>query len=151
MIGIRVRTPPALSSLATGAADAVTKVVYDTAASLLTKIRANASTGYHRRGLPHIPGTGPGPNVATGDYRRTWTVTTGTDAAGQPSALVSTNAPQAPRLEYGWAMPRVDAAGRSGVDQPPYPHVRPAVEAIRDRFHQDIRAALAAMVRKGSA
>lgn len=150
MIGIRVKTPPALTNVATIAGDAVTRVVYDTANALLTKIRANASTGYHRRGLPHIPGTGPGPNVATGDYRRTWKVTTGTTAAGEPSALVSTNAPQAPRLEYGWAMPRVDAAGRTGVDQPPYPHVRPAVEAIREQFHQDIRAALTAMTRKGA-
>lgn len=30
----------------------------------------NASTGEHPPGQPHIPGTGPGPNVARGNLRR---------------------------------------------------------------------------------
>lgn len=150
MITIRITTPPALTNLAHNAGTAVAKVVNDTGLRLLSQIRANASTGYHKRGLPHIPGTGPGPNVATGDYRRTWHITTGTNAAGQPTALVSTNAPQARRLEYGWAMPRVDSAGRTGVNQPPYPHVRPAVELIRDQFFADMRAAISGLTKKGA-
>lgn len=150
MIRIHITTPPALTNLAHNATSAVAKVVYDTGAQLLSQIRANASTGYHKRGLPHIPGTGPGPNVAAGDYRRTWRIDTGTNAAGQPTALVSTNSPQARRLEYGWALPRVDAAGRTGVDQPPYPHVRPAVELIRDQFAADLRAAVSSLTKKGA-
>lgn len=67
-------------------------------AMLLTRIRANASSGHHRPGLPHIPGTGPGPNVATGDYRRSWHTREQSDG----TVMVSTNAPQARRLEYGF-------------------------------------------------
>jgi hypothetical protein len=32
--------------------------------------KRNASTGVHKRGLGHIQGTGPGPNVVTGNLRR---------------------------------------------------------------------------------
>jgi hypothetical protein len=105
-------------------------------AMLLTKIRANASTGHHRRGLPHIPGTGPGPNVATGDYRRSWHMTTLPDG----SVVVATNAPQARRLEYGFV--GVDAAGRS-YNTPAYPHVRPSVEPTKDFMAAQMKTALA--------
>ena len=32
--------------------------------------KLNASTGVHKRGTPRIPGSGPGPNVITGNLRR---------------------------------------------------------------------------------
>lgn len=32
--------------------------------------KINANTGVHKRGKPHIPGTGPGPNVVSGALRR---------------------------------------------------------------------------------
>lgn len=118
---------------------AAAKVVFDTAETLLTQIRANASSGYHRPGAPHIDGTGPGPNVATGDYRRSWHADTGYDASGDPVALVSTNSPQAARLEYGFA--DTDSAGRT-FNQPAYPHVRPAIEQVQPGFEQAIRTAL---------
>lgn len=100
-------------------------------AELLTLIRQNASTGTHAPGEPHIPGTGPGPNVATGDYRRSWALTT------RPGEVfVFTNAPQAARLEYGFVGP--DSLGRV-YNQPPYPHVRPAVEQIRPKLEDAMR------------
>lgn len=134
-----------LDSLAAAAEDEVSRVVTDSALALLTQIRRNASTGSHKPGAPHIPGTGPGPNVATGDYRRSWAVQTGRDATGAVVALVSTRSPQGPRLEYGFT--DVDSLGRRYA-QPPYPHVRPAVEQYRPRFEADMAAALARAVRR---
>jgi hypothetical protein len=117
----------------------VARVVFDCSALLLSQIRRNASTGYHAPGEPHIPGTGPGPNVATGDYRRSWRVQTGYDAHGNPQALVSTNAPQGARLEYGYT--GTDTRGRS-YNQPPYPHVRPAVEQYQPVLADMVRTAM---------
>lgn len=99
-------------------------------ALLLTQVRANASTGTHAPGEPHIPGTGPGPNVATGDYRRSW----GMEADGT-SVTVFTRAPQAARLEYGFV--GLDAAGRR-YNQRPYPHLRPAMEKLRKSFIKEL-------------
>ncbi len=118
----------------------VTEVVYRTGAGLQTLIRQKATTGYHPPGEGHIPGTGPGPNVATGDYRRSIALTTGREG-GVPTSLVSTNAPQARRLEYGFPVPMVDSLGRS-FNQPPYPHWRPAVEETRPRFIADMTGAI---------
>lgn len=103
--------------------------VYRTGASLLTLVRAKASTGFHKPGAPHIPGTGPGPNQATGDYVRTMHQTNGREGS-RPVSIVSTNAPQAARLEYGFPVVMVDSLGRS-FTQPAYPHWRPAAEEIR--------------------
>ncbi|MDX2849292.1 HK97 gp10 family phage protein [Streptomyces sp. PA03-3a] len=84
---------------------------------LETRIKANASGR-------------PGPNVITGDYRRSWTheVFIGGDMV---TGVVGTNKPQARRLEYGFIGP--DSLGRI-YDQPPFPHVGPAVEALRPLF-----------------
>lgn len=103
---------------------------------LLTLIRLNASTGYHPPGEPHLDGTGPGPNVATGDYRRSWAMKV---LPGE--VFVFTNAPQAARLEYGFV--GADALGRM-YNQPPYPHVRPAIEHVQPRLVAAIRRLLAA-------
>ncbi|MET8956711.1 HK97 gp10 family phage protein [Streptomyces sp. NPDC004129] len=94
-------------------------VVRHYAMLLETQIKANASGR-------------PGPNVITGDYRRSWThelFVTG-DVV---SAVVGTNKPQARRLEYGYIGP--DSLGRI-FDQPPYPHVGPAVETVRPQFFE---------------
>lgn len=40
------------------------------AASVEREAKKNANTGTHPRGQGHIPGTGPGPNVMTGNLRR---------------------------------------------------------------------------------
>lgn len=84
---------------------------------LETKIKANASGR-------------PGPRVITGNYRRSWT---STFAGGV--GTVGTNAPQARRLEYGFVGP--DSLGRM-FNQPPYPHVGPAVTVIEPMFFRAI-------------
>ena len=84
---------------------------------LETQIKANASGR-------------PGPNVDTGAYRRSWT--TEVSVSGEVvTAVVGTNQPQALRLEYGFV--GTDILGRV-YDQPPYPHVGPALETIRPVF-----------------
>lgn len=106
---------------------ATVKITTTYTSLLRTLIIRNASTGNHRPGAPHIPGTGPGPNVATGDYVRSWS----TRVEITPISVVGyamTNAPQARRLEFGFV--GRDAAGRI-YDQPPYPHAGPALDEIR--------------------
>lgn len=126
---------PALGDLASELPAGAERVLAAAGAELLTLIRQNASTGFHAPGEPHIPGTGPGPNVATGDYRRSWALKT---TPGE--VFVFTNAPQGARLEYGFV--GTDALGRV-YNQPPYPHVRPAVEQIRPKLHAALRRLIA--------
>jgi hypothetical protein len=87
-----------------------------------TLIRANASTGTHRPGAPHLPGTGPGPNVGTGDLRRGVTLDVEV-GPGEAAAEVGPTAVQAARLEYGFI--GRDSLGRF-YRQHPYPFVAPA-------------------------
>lgn len=87
-----------------------------------TRIKANASGR-------------PGPNAPTGDYRRSWTHEVHVSAS-VVSAVVGTNKPQGRRLEYGFV--GRDAAGRV-YNQRPYPHVGPAVAAIRPLFLDGLR------------
>ncbi|WP_328403990.1 HK97 gp10 family phage protein [Streptomyces sp. NBC_00390] len=72
----------------------------------------------------------PGPNAPTGDYRRSWTHEIATDGV-TVTATVGTNKPQGRRLEYGFV--GADSLGRI-YNQPPFPHVGPAVEEIRPLF-----------------
>lgn len=117
-------------------------VVRASAEELRRLIQANASTGFHAPGLPHIVGTGPGPNQATGDYVNSWKIQySALKAFGgfQVRAAVYTEAPQGRRLEYGFV--GADSLGRV-YNQPPYPHVGPAVEAIEPKLQADIEAML---------
>lgn len=123
----------------------VAKAVFLAGAELLAAVSRKADTGYHKRGEPHIPGTGPGPNRASGDYVRSIELITGYEG-GNPVAVVATKAPQARRLEYGFMPPNIDSKGR-GFNQPPYPHWRPAMEEIRPKFHQAVMDALGVAVR----
>lgn len=115
--------------------------VYKAGAFMRTQVRANATTGHHRPGEPHIPGTGPGPNVATGDYRRTISMEPG-HALGIATATVYTNDPRAARLENGFV--GADVLGRVYA-QPAYPHWAPAIpptEAfLAARIAADLEAA----------
>lgn len=43
------------------------------AQAIETRAKMNANSGSHRKGEPHVPGTGPGPNVVTGNLRRSIT------------------------------------------------------------------------------
>ncbi|MFI9157496.1 hypothetical protein [Kitasatospora aureofaciens] len=72
----------------------------------------------------------PGPNVQTGEYRRSWTTEVHATGTGV-EAVVGTGRPQGPRLEYGFVGP--DSLGRV-YHQPPFPHVGPAVQRIEPLF-----------------
>ena len=124
--------PEALEAAGDRAVEQALVAQRNAALRLQTAVRRNASTGYHRPGQPHIPGTGPGPNVATGDYRRSIrAVATG------DGWVVSTNSPQAARLEFGFV--GRDALGRY-FHQPAYPHWGPAVDEVEPRLVADLEA-----------
>ena len=93
---------------------------------LTTRVMANASGR-------------PGPNAPTGDYRRSWNAQYHKEG-DQLVADVGTNRPQGRRLEFGFH--GVDSLGRF-YNQPPYPHVWPAVEAIAPMYQKSVEAALA--------
>lgn len=86
---------------------------------LETQIKANASGR-------------SGPNVITGDYRRSWTHEVYVDG-DVVSGIVGTNKPQARRLEYRFV--GADSLGRV-YDQPLYAHVGPAVQTVGPLFVQ---------------
>lgn len=94
-----------------------TRVTRHHAMLLETRIKANASGR-------------PGPRAITGNYRRSWS----TSHMGMMST-VGTNAPQARRLEWGFYGP--DRLGRV-YNQPPYPHVGPAVDAITPGYQRSL-------------
>ena len=94
---------------------------------LLANVRRRAS----------LPRTGPpGPRLQTGDYVRSWSVTTTLGAMG-PTATAGTNAPQARRLELGFN--GTDSLGRRYA-QPPYSHAGPALDETAPAFYAAIAA-----------
>lgn len=131
----------AIKAMRTALRREVPKATAKTGAITVTTVRALASTGTHPPGHGHIPGTGPGPNVATGDYRRSINVVV-VKAAGITVADVSTNAVQANRLEFGFI--GLDSRGRY-YRQPPFPHWAPAqavVQTYADGFFEDAAATI---------
>ena len=76
----------------------------------------------------------PGPNIVTGDYRRSISLQVG-GTVTQPWVAVGTNAPQGRRLEFGFV--GTDSLGRV-YDQPPYPHFGPAVDEIVPGLMKDM-------------
>lgn len=91
-----------------------------------TQVRANASGR-------------PGPNVQTGDYRRSISHTP-TREGDEPVSYVHTNSPQARRLEFGFN--GTDALGRQHR-QPPRPHFGPAAEKAEGFLAQEIEKVIA--------
>lgn len=83
----------------------------------------------------------PGPNVRTGDYRRSWNtrVTRGADSV---TSITGTDRPQAARLEYGFH--GTDALGRV-YNQPPFPHAGPALDEIEPKMVDAAKAAIAGL------
>lgn len=75
----------------------------------------------------------PGPNIVTGDYRRSWQVQFAGSGHGS-TATVGTNAPQGRRLEHGFH--GMDSLGRV-YSQPPLPHAGPAFDEIKPLFIAD--------------
>jgi hypothetical protein len=80
----------------------------------------------------------PGPNVITGRYRASWRSETLAIPHGAECTL-GTDAPQGRRLEFGFVGP--DSLGRV-YNQPPFPHVGPALGYIEDTLHEQMYAAV---------
>ncbi|MGW6021267.1 HK97 gp10 family phage protein [Streptomyces sp. NPDC055214] len=80
----------------------------------------------------------PGPRVVTGKYRASWQ--SGVHRAG-PVIVgeAGTNAPQGRRLEFGFV--GVDSLGRH-YNQPPFPHLGPAVNAFGPLLVRELRNAV---------
>lgn len=80
----------------------------------------------------------PGPRAITGKYRASWqsdVYRAGPVIVGE----VGTNAPQARRLEFGFV--GVDSLGRH-YNQPPFPHLGPAVDAFAPLLRRELRNAV---------
>jgi hypothetical protein len=84
----------------------------------------------------------PGPNVITGAYRASWTADTVPLPAGAV-CTIGTNAPQGRRLEFGFSGP--DSLGRV-YNQPPFPHVGPAIPYITTTLNIRLHSALAELL-----
>lgn len=111
-------------------------------ASLGVQLAVNGTTRTYTKRLVssiqrHASGS-PGPEVITGDYRRSWHAIF--EYAGSVlEAYATTDADQALRLEHGFH--GVDSIGRN-ISQEPRPHVLPAVNEIEPQYE----AALIAVV-----
>lgn len=118
------------------------QAVYAAGALIMGQVKANARSEDHpdrasaARG--HIPGTGPGPNVATGNYRRSIQLTP-TREGENPVAYIHTNSAQARRLEYGFR--GTDSLGRR-YNQPAYPHFQPAADKAEDILAAQVQRVL---------
>lgn len=78
----------------------------------------------------------PGPNVITGNYRRSVNRRTEKRVGGS-IGQVGTNAPQGRRLEHGFV--GTDARGRT-YNQPPRPHFGPALDEVAPKYEAAIAA-----------
>lgn len=84
----------------------------------LTQVKANASGR-------------PGPRVITGNYRGSWNLRIERAGPTEGRVVIGSNAPQGPRLEYGFF--GADVLGRH-YQQPPFPHVRPMAQVVGPLF-----------------
>lgn len=136
----------ALEAAAARSQAGIAQAVYATGGIIQGQVRANASSATHpdrasaARG--HIPGTGPGPNVATGNYRRSIQLTP-TREGENPVAYIHTNSAQARRLEYGFV--DEDSKGRK-YKQPAYPHWKFAADKAEDILAAQIQRVLDKMI-----
>lgn len=81
----------------------------------------------------------PGPNVITGDYRNSWRPTPTRRLPYGAQCTIATGKPQGRRLEFGFVGP--DSLGRV-YNQPPFPHVQPALPFIQATLLASMRIAL---------
>lgn len=105
------------------------RAIVQSALLVETQIKANASGR-------------PGPRVVTGNYRRSWNTRIVKTGDGI-SAVVGTNAVYGPRLEYGFS--GTDSLGRN-YNQPPFPHVAPALAQTEPKVVKLIEAAVDAAI-----
>jgi hypothetical protein len=92
------------------------------AAEVERQAKKNANTGTHPRGQGHIPGTGPGPNVVTGNLRRSIYSQTKVGFGSVYVAEVGASMVYARAVEMG--LP----TWKSGVK---YPYMVPAVDSLK--------------------
>jgi hypothetical protein len=85
----------------------------------------------------------PGPNVITGAYRNSWQATTRRIPHGAICTL-GTDLPYGRRLEFGFT--GTDSLGRH-YNQPPFPHVQPALGFIESTLQAQMRLALTEVLR----
>lgn len=115
-------------------------------ASLGLQLAVNGTTRTYTQRLvssvqQHASGA-PGPEVITGDYRRSWKAVF--EYVGSVlEARAETDAEQALRLEHGFH--GVDAIGRTFA-QAPRPHVLPAVNEIAPQYETALLGVVAALV-----
>ena len=76
----------------------------------------------------------PGPNIITGQYWASWQSVTRSIPYGA-QCTIGTGRPQGRRLEFGFT--GVDSIGRY-YDQPPFPHVGPAIPLIEAALRQGV-------------
>ncbi|MGV9891736.1 hypothetical protein [Streptomyces sp. NPDC003395] len=81
----------------------------------------------------------PGPNVITGAYRNSWQAKTRRLPYGAICTL-GTELPYGRRLEFGFV--GADSLGRV-YNQPPFPHVQPALGFIGETLMAQMRLAVA--------
>ena len=102
--------------------DAARYAIGMAAATVERQAKKNANTGTHPRGAGHIPGTGPGPNVVTGNLRRSIYSQTkigfGSSYIGEVGAT----------MVYSRAVEMGLPSWKSGVK---YPYLVPAAESLQ--------------------
>jgi hypothetical protein len=103
--------------------DAARYAIGMAAASVERQAKKNANTGTHPRGQGHIPGTGPGPNVVTGNLRRSIFSRSKVGFGNSYVAEVGASMVYARAVEMG--LPE----WKSGVK---YPYLVPAVESLKN-------------------
>jgi hypothetical protein len=100
-------------------------------AAVERQAKINASTGRHKPGEPHIPGTGPGPNRATNRLHNSIT------SYGRPvgfdryQVLVGPTIEYARDVEFGAPHWRRKSDGTLFPPGEGYPYFRPAVDGLR--------------------
>lgn len=134
-----------MTAIRSNASDVAKAIAAKGGPSTLTAVR---STTEHygmvlqRRVMARASGR-PGPRVITGDYRRSITRSGVYVVAGAIGVEVSTNRPQAWRLEKGFT--GTDSAGRV-YDQPPYEHFSPAFHETEHEYLAGLAAKLAELI-----
>lgn len=114
-----------LEQAATRIGPAIRRGVEHTATVGIARIRGNASGR-------------PGPNVVTGAYRSSWRAETRLLPYGA-LCTIGTELPYGRRLEFGFT--GTDSIGRY-YDQPPFPHVQPALGYIGSTLLTQMRLAV---------
>ncbi|QLJ06738.1 HK97 gp10 family phage protein (plasmid) [Streptomyces sp. NEAU-sy36] len=108
---------------------AIEKAVAHTGEMGVARVRGNASGR-------------PGPNVITGAYRNSWRAETRTLRSGAV-CTIGTDLPYGRRLEFGFV--GMDSLGRN-YNQPPFPHVQPALPYIGQTLVAQMRLAISEVV-----